>query len=186
MRLGSVVVVVSWATILLLWVGWAATSGQSASVPRDDPTIKMLRDVHISSRQRAPKTTPAQSNTHAQPNTSTQQNTPAQLGTHAQSNTRHQSRSLAPSSCGPNLKPYHVLLTSSSGTYQEWQTRAFFAHYLRIKAIDACGVVGNFTRLLTLPAGRASDELSQEMQTVLITELKPGVGDLGFVVLNRP
>ena len=50
----------------------------------------------------------------------------------------------------------------------------------------ACGVVGNFTRLLTLPAGRASDELSREMQTVVITELKPGVGDLGFVVLNRP
>ena len=74
--------------------------------------------------------------------------------------------------CGSNLKPYHVLLTASSGSYQEWQTRLFYHHYLRMKRQDECGVVGNFTRLLTLPQGRTSDDLSMEMRTVVVTEVR--------------
>ena len=83
-------------------------------------------------------------------------------------------------------RPYHVLLTASSGSYQEWQTRVFYHHYTRVRAADTCGEVGGFTRLLTLPEGKDSDTLSSTMRTVVVRELKKGTEDLGFIVLNRP
>eukprot|EP00965_Chrysotila_dentata_P227574 6196097-Pleurochrysis_carterae.AAC.3 len=89
-----------------------------------------------------------------------------------------------PSDCPSPRRPYHVLLTASSGQYQFWQTRIFHHHYLRMRAMDRCGEVGGFTRLLTLPEGRAEDSLSDEMRTIVVAELKKGE-DLGFVVLNR-
>ena len=39
----------------------------------------------------------------------------------------------APSDCPRPARPYHVLLTASSGAYQLWQTRVFHHHYLRIQ-----------------------------------------------------
>ena len=91
-----------------------------------------------------------------------------------------------PSSCPQPARPYHVLLTASSGAYQEWQTRAFYHHYLVQRRHDACGELGGFTRLLTRPAGAPADALEAEMHTVVVSELKKGSEDLGFVVLNRP
>lgn len=86
----------------------------------------------------------------------------------------------------PARNPYHVLLTASSGPYQAWQSRIFHFHYLRLKAATPCGDIGEFTRLLTLPAGKPLDALAKTMRTVTATELKKGSEDLGFVVLNRP
>ena len=68
-----------------------------------------------------------------------------------------------PSSCPQPARPYHVLLTASSGAYQEWQTRAFYHHYLLQRRHDACGELGGFTRLLTRPAGAPADALEAEM-----------------------
>ena len=85
-----------------------------------------------------------------------------------------------------NPKPYHVLLTASHSSYQEWQSQLFYYHYQRMRKEDSCGVVGGFTRLLTLPKGRKADSLSGVLHTVVVTELTPGKEDLGFVVLNRP
>lgn len=90
-----------------------------------------------------------------------------------------------PSDCPQPARPYHTLLTASSGIYQEWQTRIFHWHYLRMKRADRCGEVGGFTRLLTQPAGTKADGLVGVMKTVVVTELTKGE-DLGFVVLNRP
>ena len=91
----------------------------------------------------------------------------------------------APSDCPRPARPYHVLLTASSGAYQLWQTRVFHHHYLRIQRQDRCGEVGGFTRLLTQPAGAKPDGLMAVMRTVVVAELARGE-DLGFVVLNRP
>ena len=91
----------------------------------------------------------------------------------------------APSDCPQPVRPYHTLLTASSGIYQEWQTRVFHYHYQRMKAADRCGEVGGFTRLLTQPAGARTDGLHGVMRTVVVAELTKGE-DLGFVVLNRP
>ena len=89
------------------------------------------------------------------------------------------------SSC--SKKPYHVLLTASSGPFQRWQTRVFHHHYLQIKKQNTCTEMGGFTRLLTLPShGPQTDDLFPIMKTVVATELKRGTEDLGFVVLNRP
>ena len=90
-----------------------------------------------------------------------------------------------PSDCPRPARPYHTLLTASSGAYQLWQTRVFHHHYLRFQRQDRCGEVGGFTRLLTQPAGAKPDGLMAVMRTVVVAELAKGE-DLGFVVLNRP
>ena len=92
----------------------------------------------------------------------------------------------AESACPSARRPYHVLLTASSGAYQAWQSKIFYYHYLRLKRLNPCSDIGGFTRLLTLPAGQPLDELAKTMRTVTATELKKGSEDLGFVVLNRP
>ena len=88
--------------------------------------------------------------------------------------------------CKKEPRPYHVLLTASSGPYQAWQSQIFYHHYLRLRSSDPCGDVGEFTRLLTLPRGAPLDKLADYMRTVVSIELKKGSEDLGFVVLNRP
>lgn len=88
--------------------------------------------------------------------------------------------------CPPSRKPYHVVLTASSGAYQLWQSRIFYYHYVRVKREGGpCSEVGGFTRLLTQPAGAPHDALVPLMRTVVVTELTPQQ-TLGFVVLNRP
>ena len=88
--------------------------------------------------------------------------------------------------CPATRKPYHVLLTASSGSYQTWQTRLFYYHYVKMKrATGPCSEVGGFTRLLTQPKGTPPDALASEMRTIVVTELN-SQETLGFVVLNRP
>ena len=86
--------------------------------------------------------------------------------------------------CPSSRKPYHVLLTASTGKYQEWQSRIFFYHYVKLKRQYPCSDMGGFTRLLTTP-GAQPDKLMHELPTVLCSELT-AAETLNFVVLNRP
>jgi hypothetical protein len=84
------------------------------------------------------------------------------------------------------LRPYHVLITSSSGTYQAWQTQIMYHHVTEAKRREgACTEIGGITRLLTMPGGR-EDDLMGNMPTYVVKELLPGKEDHGFVVMNRP
>ena len=48
----------------------------------------------------------------------------------------------------PGRRPYHVLLTASSGSYQLWQSRIFHHYYLRMKAeAGRCGEIGGLLLL---------------------------------------
>ena len=95
-------------------------------------------------------------------------------------------RSAHPTSatCKTERRPYHVLLTASTGIYQEWQSRIFYYHYVKLKRDAPCSDMGGFTRLLTTP-GAKPDRLMHELPTVLVAELTPAE-TLNFVVLNRP
>ncbi|KAG8461243.1 hypothetical protein KFE25_002432 [Diacronema lutheri] len=88
--------------------------------------------------------------------------------------------------CGRTLRPYHVLITSSSGVYQAWQTRVMYYHVVKQKRAEGtCSEIGGITRLLTMPGGRA-DDLMMAIPTYVVRELLPGREDHGFVVMNRP
>jgi hypothetical protein len=89
--------------------------------------------------------------------------------------------------CGPGPpRPYHTILTSSSGGYQSWQCRVMYHHWKMQKRRDPCGEMGGFTRLLTnrdgVDDGRSH---SEEIPTVVVKELR-GAEARGYVVANRP
>lgn len=88
------------------------------------------------------------------------------------------------SACTADRRPYHVLLTASTGAYQEWQSRLFYYHYVKLKRLSPCSDMGGFTRLLTTP-GAKPDALMEELPTILEAELS-AAETLNFVVLNRP
>jgi len=67
-------------------------------------------------------------------------------------------------------RPYHTLLTSSSGTYQLWQSRVMHHHFQAQRARDPCGEMGGFTRLHTTANGKP-DEWGKEMPTVTVNEV---------------
>lgn len=90
--------------------------------------------------------------------------------------------------CAAPRKPYHVVLTAASGTYQEWQSRIAYYHYKKLKAENPCSDLGGFTRLLNTPGARP-DGLMDEIPTVLVAQLSNGNCDScdhGFIVMNRP
>ena len=84
--------------------------------------------------------------------------------------------------CGPERRPYHVILTSSSGTYQAWQCRMMYHHYQLQRSRDPCGEMGGLTRLLTSHNGQP-DAFADEIPTFVVEEKK---SSMGYVVVNRP
>eukprot|EP00315_Gephyrocapsa_oceanica_P048465 CAMPEP_0185536676 /NCGR_PEP_ID=MMETSP1366-20130426/110064_1 /TAXON_ID=38817 /ORGANISM="Gephyrocapsa oceanica, Strain RCC1303" /LENGTH=851 /DNA_ID=CAMNT_0028148397 /DNA_START=62 /DNA_END=2617 /DNA_ORIENTATION=- len=82
--------------------------------------------------------------------------------------------------CGKQRRPYHTLLTASSGPYQLWQSRVMRHHWQLQRARDPCGEMGGFTRLLTGVKDRP-DAFSNEMPTVVVNERRGG-----YPVINRP
>ena len=78
-------------------------------------------------------------------------------------------------------RPYHTVLTSSSGGYQTWQCRIMYHHWKLQKSRDPCGEMGGFTRLLTSHTERF-DGLENEIPTVVVKE----AASMGYVVVNRP
>eukprot|EP01065_Artemidia_motanka_P021718 TRINITY_DN25974_c0_g1_i1.p1 TRINITY_DN25974_c0_g1~~TRINITY_DN25974_c0_g1_i1.p1 ORF type:complete len:580 (+),score=175.62 TRINITY_DN25974_c0_g1_i1:114-1853(+) len=86
---------------------------------------------------------------------------------------------------------YHVVVTATPATYEQWLCRVMYHWYKKAKAKDVCGEMGGFTRLLT----GEPDWLMDEIPSVSVRRLDPGTHcnatgkntcDLGFVVLNRP
>ena len=53
--------------------------------------------------------------------------------------------------CPPGRRPYHVVMTAATGTYQEWQSRIAYYHYLKQKRLNPCSDLGGFTRLFNTP-----------------------------------
>ena len=50
---------------------------------------------------------------------------------------------------GELAQQFHVLMTAGSGTYNTWQSRMHYYHYLKAKAMqEPGGAMGGFTRLL--------------------------------------
>ena len=83
-------------------------------------------------------------------------------------------------------RPYHTVLTSSSGGYQSWQCRIMYHHWQLQKRADPCGEMGGFTRLLTNHRGVDDGRsYSEEIPTVVVKELSGGEAR-GYVVANRP
>ena len=83
-------------------------------------------------------------------------------------------------------RPYHTVLTSSSGGYQTWQCRIMYHHWKLQKRMDPCGEMGGFTRLLTNQRGEDDGRShSHEIPTVVVKELS-GMEARGYVVANRP
>lgn len=93
----------------------------------------------------------------------------------------------AAAGCGEGPpRPYHTILTSSSGGYQAWQCRIMYHHFKLQKSRDPCGEMGGFTRLLTTRSGQDDGRShSDEIPTVVVSELS-GMEARGYVVANRP
>ncbi len=81
--------------------------------------------------------------------------------------------------CTLPRRPYHTVLTSSSGMYQAWQSKIAYHHYKLQKARDPCGEMGGFTRLLTSPSGKWQSD-DADMPTVVVSEVRGG-----YPVVNR-
>lgn len=82
--------------------------------------------------------------------------------------------------CNIPPRPYHTLLTSSSGTYQLWQSRVMHHHFVAQRARDPCGEMAGFTRLHTT-RDAVPDAFGAEMHTVTVKE-----GHGAYPVVNRP
>lgn len=94
--------------------------------------------------------------------------------------------SRAAAGCASTPRPYHTVLTSSSGGYQTWQCRVMYHHWKLQKRVDPCGEMGGFTRLLTSHnGGRDSNSFDEEIPTFNVKELRGGMAG-GYVVANRP
>ncbi|QDZ18669.1 hypothetical protein HOP50_02g11720 [Chloropicon primus] len=85
-------------------------------------------------------------------------------------------------------KKYHVLLTSQSSKYLNWQSLLMYYHYKKQKQAGGDKTdVGGFTRLVA--ASTTSDDISDTVPSEFVNEIDPAkVRDeyKGYVVLNRP
>jgi hypothetical protein len=82
--------------------------------------------------------------------------------------------------CNRQARPYHTLLTSSSGTYQLWQSRVMHFHFQAQRVRDPCGEMSGFTRLHTT-RDAVPDQFGSEMRTVTVKEVHGA-----YPVVNRP
>ena len=73
-----------------------------------------------------------------------------QSGTHAAAVAAAAGAAVA-AACPPGRRPYHVVMTAATGTYQEWQSRIAYYHYLKQKRLNPCSDLGGFTRLFNTP-----------------------------------
>ena len=99
---------------------------------------------------------------------------------------RQQKRGVNAAGCAYEARPYHTILTSSSGSYQTWQCRIMYHHWRMQRARDPCGEMGGFTRLLS-SAGGVDDgkSFTDEIPTFIVHE-HTGAASRGYVVVNRP
>lgn len=85
-------------------------------------------------------------------------------------------------------KKYHVILTSQSSDYLNWQSLVMYYHYKKQReAGGEAGDVGGFTRLVA--GSRGSDDISNAVPTKFVPEIDPEkvrTEYKGYSVLNRP
>ena len=89
---------------------------------------------------------------------------------------------------GEVSKKYHVLLTSQSTDYLNWQSLVMYYHYRKQKESNmGRNDMGGFTRLVA--AGVTADEISNDVPSVFVKEIdreKVRTTYKGYAVLNRP
>mmetsp|Transcript_18419 Transcript_18419/g.58141 ORF Transcript_18419/g.58141 Transcript_18419/m.58141 type:complete len:618 (+) Transcript_18419:1-1854(+) len=88
----------------------------------------------------------------------------------------------------PSRKPFHTILTAQTSTYQQWQSRIMYYHWLKQRrAAGPCTDMTRFTRLAASKSGKA-DGLERVMPTIYIAQLADEViaSHMHFGVLNRP
>ena len=89
---------------------------------------------------------------------------------------------------GGRNRPYHLVITAQSTTYQQWQTRLVYYHYLKQKEADVCGNMGGVTRLVALEEGKRAEDLEDEVPSFFVKAIpKPVMARYkGYGVVNRP
>eukprot|EP00239_Pterosperma_sp_CCMP1384_P012345 CAMPEP_0197862786 /NCGR_PEP_ID=MMETSP1438-20131217/39777_1 /TAXON_ID=1461541 /ORGANISM="Pterosperma sp., Strain CCMP1384" /LENGTH=246 /DNA_ID=CAMNT_0043480449 /DNA_START=444 /DNA_END=1181 /DNA_ORIENTATION=+ len=90
--------------------------------------------------------------------------------------------------CNKERKPYHVLLTSMSTTYLDWQARIMYYHFLKQKKNDPCNEMTGFTRLVANKDG-LPDDIAHIIPSVFVKEIPQDELNAkykGYAVLNRP
>jgi len=88
----------------------------------------------------------------------------------------------------PGRRPYHTLLTSQATTYQAWQSRIMYYHFIKQRKLAGpCGEMGGFTRLVASEDGKP-DGLEAEMPSFFVRQYTTAeIARYGhFGVLNRP
>lgn len=158
------------------WIGHRLTQAATAGTPEGGAaTIAPL-----------PRTTAAQlepivPETEVVASSAVREKTPSAVGAGLDASLVDRSDAAAlAAGCTLPRRPYHMILTSSSGNYQAWQSRIAYHHFRLQRARDPCGEMGAFTRLLT-SRNAAPDGLMDEMPTIVVSELTEG-----YPVVNRP
>ena len=89
---------------------------------------------------------------------------------------------------GGRNRPYHLVITAQGTTYQQWQTRLMYYHYLKQKEADVCGNMGGVTRLVALDEGKRAEDLEDEVPSFFVDAIPRQVLNRykGYGVVNRP
>eukprot|EP00908_Phaeocystis_cordata_P011790 Transcript_22745.p1 GENE.Transcript_22745~~Transcript_22745.p1 ORF type:complete len:563 (+),score=217.62 Transcript_22745:349-2037(+) len=92
--------------------------------------------------------------------------------------------------CAETRKPFHVLLTATAQTYQQWQCRVMYFHWRKQRDADplgACTEMTGFTRLVASAGGRP-DGLENEIPSAFVREYSGAEAAKfhGYRVVNRP
>ena len=89
---------------------------------------------------------------------------------------------------GGRNRPYHLVITAQGTTYQQWQTRLMYYHYLKQKEADVCGNMGGVTRLVALDEGKRAEDLEDEVPSFFVDAIPKQVLERykGYGVVNRP
>jgi len=80
--------------------------------------------------------------------------------------------------CPANRRPFHVIQTADSSTYQQWQSRMMYYHFKKMVKVDPCTEMTGFTRLLNTFDG-GCDDLCDEMPTFTVRRMVSGADKAG-------
>ena len=117
----------------------AESAGMAADEEAATAAAEEREQAHAATQQR-----------HAAEATKLAEAAAEQSGTHAAAAAAATGAAVA-AACPPGRRPYHVVMTAATGTYQEWQSRIAYYHYLKQKWLHPCSDLGGFTRLFNTP-----------------------------------
>ncbi|KAK3252117.1 hypothetical protein CYMTET_29069 [Cymbomonas tetramitiformis] len=90
--------------------------------------------------------------------------------------------------CSPERKPFHVVLTTMSTTYLNWQSEIMYYHFKKQQRLNPCTEMANFTRLVAND-GAQPDGLANKMPSIFYHQIDTQTLDReygSYAVLNRP